>query len=264
MDYNIQNDDTVIDLSRLIKVMISRWRFVIIFAIIGAVLSTLPTLHGLLKIKSDSMDEPPIEKEENITPIYESSTLMEIRLPEENDEQAKAIVELAKSNTVLKKVIDSMKLEISIANLKRMISASGSLNSNRTTLEIKASNKDPDLARRIADCLRDHVRIFINNSMQIESFRIIQQANLPNEPKFEDIVQNIDENDNESGNEYTNLTISLIKQLILGTMLGIFLSLFIIFIQFVLNDKIQTVDDVERYLGKRVLASIPMYDKGKK
>jgi capsular polysaccharide biosynthesis protein len=266
VDYNIQNDDSVIDLSRLVKVIIRRWRFVVIFAIIGTILTALPVLYGLLKATSGGEVKFPMEEVKNITPFYESTTLMEIRLPEENSEQAQAIVELATSNTVLKRVIDSMKLGIGIEEFRSLVSASGSLRNTITTLEIKVFNEEPDLAKRIADSVREHAKIFINNSMQIESFRIIQQGNLPNEPTSEVVFREADGKGNESEHGETGLTLgaslkNIIKRVVFGAMLGVFSSLFIIFIQFVLNDKIQTADDVERYLGKRVLASIPMYNK---
>ena len=53
----------------------------------------------------------------------------------------------------------------------------------------------------------------------------------------------------------------LTKNIALGAVLGLFISCAVLFLVFVLNDKIRTPEDIEKFLGISVLGSIPELEK---
>lgn len=238
MKYNhIRNDETEIDLGRLIFTIMNRWRTIILFGIVGAVLFGAIVFYTSMSYESEA------------APYFKSTTTMEIIFPDENNEQLLAVLELTRSTTVLKRAIKNINTDLEIDDLVERVSVSAESKKNSAILEISVMNENANLAQELADEIRETAKKFINNSMYIISFKVIEQANLPNEP----ILEEIDEkNDNIIGN--------ILRRMVFGGFLGVFVSVFIIFIDFLLNDKIQTPDDVERYLGKRVLASIPLFE----
>jgi Kef-type K+ transport system membrane component KefB len=58
-----------------------------------------------------------------------------------------------------------------------------------------------------------------------------------------------------------NPLIEIAASLVLGAVLGLFLSCAALFLVFVLNDKIRTPEDIEKFLGISVLGSIPELEK---
>lgn len=239
MEYDLRNDDIEIDLSRLIITIIKKWRMIVLFGIVSAL------LLGAITFFTSTSSEP------EAIPYYESTTSMEIILAEENSEQLLAVLELARSRTVLQRAIKNTNSNLQIDELMESVSVSVETQNGSSILEISVLNEKANLAKKIADEIRETAKKFINNSMNIESFKVVEQANLPNEPIIEELIERDD----------NNIQRNILKRLILGGLLGILTSIFIIFIQFVLNDKIQTPEDAERYLGKRVLASIPMMER---
>lgn len=237
MEHHIKYDETEIDLRRLIFTIMNKWRIIILFSIIGAVL-----LGGIAFLKS-------VSSEPEVVPYFKSTTTMEIILAEENNEQLLAALELARSRTVFQRAIKNINSDLRIDELMELVTVSSETQHDTSILEISVLNEKANLAKELADEIRETAKKFINNSINVESFRTIEQANLPNEPIIEDVVEN---DDNAIG--------EIIKRGILGGFLGVLASIFVIFINFASNDKIQVPDDVERYLGKRVLACIPLFE----
>ena len=105
-------------------------------------------------------------------------------------------------------------------------------------MTIAVENEDPELARDIADALRQTASNEIVDIMGIEAVNTIEEANLPTSPSSPSVMKNT----------------------ALGGILGLVLSAGIIIIIFLLDDTIKTPDDVENYLGLSVLTSIPIQE----
>ena len=255
MENRVQDEETIIDLGRLFAVMKRKWHIILLFGIVGALIFST---GGIVELLSDSKDlpfEPEEEPKIEIVEFFESYTALNIEFEEENSEQGLVAMELAGSNTVLARVIKDKELELEVESLKELVTVSVENNRAISTIGIRARNKDAYLARELAVSIRDTAKGIVNNSMNVKSFKLIEQANLPDQPI-------IIETNNESKikKEITPKITpkDITKKFVIGGVLGIFVAIFIIFIQFILNDKIQIPDDVERYLGVRVLATIPM------
>ena len=94
----------------------------------------------------------------------------------------------------------------------------------------------------IADQIREAVSVQITEIMSAEAVNTVEEGNLPENPSSP----------------------SMMKNIVIGGFLGCLLAVGIILLKFMLDDTIKTPDDVEKYLGLGVLASIPVQPGTKK
>ena len=101
----------------------------------------------------------------------------------------------------------------------------------------------PVAAMKIANAIRETASTHIRNVMDIEAVNIVETANVPTH----------------------KASPSAGKNTVLGGMLGILIVAAIVILSHLMNDTIQTEEDVEKYLGISTLAMIPLNDAdGKK
>lgn len=107
---------------------------------------------------------------------------------------------------------------------------------NTRIMSISVENEDPELAKEIADALREAASVKIQDIMEIDAVNTIDEASMPQEPSSPSVMRNT----------------------MLGGVLGAILAIGVIALIFILDDTIKTPDDVEYYLGLNVLTSIPL------
>ena len=233
---NLEDDEISVDLVELFSVIFSKLHIIIIVGVIFAALSFAGTKFL-------------------ITPQYTSTTKMYV-LSKQNDSAAvtysdlqtgsqltKDYMELVKSRPVLEKVIAQLNLDMTTEQFKDKIKVSTP--EDTRILSVSVKNPDPKMAKNIADAIREAVSIQITDIMEAESVNVVEEGNLPDKPSSPNLLQNT----------------------AIGALLGCFLAAAIILIRFMLDDTIKTPDDVEKYLGLSVLASVPIQpgtQKGKK
>ena len=139
---------------------------------------------------------------------------------------------LVKSRTVTEKVISDLGLNTTNEKLAKQISVSTP--SDSRVLEITVSNNDQYEAKRIADKVAEISADSICDIMQIEKVNVFEEANIPEKPS--------------SPNCLKNAIIAL----------GMVLAIAIVVVRFVMNDTINTSEDIEKYLGISTLALIPL------
>jgi capsular polysaccharide biosynthesis protein len=224
----MENDELTIDLGELFSVL---WRkcYIIILAGIVTAFAAFAATQLL------------------ITPKYTSTTSMYMLSGSEgagltyNDLQTgtqltQDYMELTKSRTVLEKVISTLNLDMTVEELNDSITTNNTENTRIMTIAVE--NEDPELARDIADALREAASNKIEEIMNIDAVNTIEEANLPSAPSSPSVMRNT----------------------AIGAMLGILISAGIIILIFILDDTIKTPDDVENYLGLNVLTSIPIQE----
>ena len=224
----MENDELTIDLGELFSVL---WRkcYIIILAGIMTAFAAFAATQLL------------------ITPKYTSTTSMYMLSGSEgagltyNDLQTgtqltQDYMELTKSRTVLEKVISTLNLDMTVEELNDSITTNNTENTRIMTIAVE--NEDPELARDIADALREAASNKIEEIMNIDAVNTIEEANLPSAPSSPSVMRNT----------------------AIGAMLGILISAGIIILIFILDDTIKTPDDVENYLGLNVLTSIPIQE----
>jgi capsular polysaccharide biosynthesis protein len=145
----------------------------------------------------------------------------------------KDIAALAKSRTVEEEAISRLGLDITTKQLGNMLTvASGS---DTRFLSIKVTHTSPEMAQTIANTLREVVAERAVEVMKVEAVNVADYANLPTEKAAP----------------------SISKYTVLGGALGVFIAAAAIAVGFLLNDRIISSDDVEKYLKLSTLGSIP-------
>lgn len=153
----------------------------------------------------------------------------------------KDYAQLVKSRTVTSKVISELDLQnryedmkdITPDELAGMISVSTPQDTR--IIRISITDTDPTRAQDIANAVRSTSARHIYEVMDTEAVNVVDEANLPEHPVRPNTPKNI----------------------IIGLLLGFVLSVGVLTVIFVADDTIKTPDEVEKYLGLSVLASIP-------
>lgn len=156
----------------------------------------------------------------------------------------KDYAQLVTSRTVCAQVIADLDLQNKYADMKgitpnrlaSMITVQ-TLTDTRV-IQISVTDSLPYRAQDIADAVRVAASERIYEVMQIEAVNVVDTASLPGGPSTPNVNKNT----------------------IIGGAIGFVLATAIYILIFLLDDTIKTPDDVEKYLGLSVLASIP-YDE---
>lgn len=149
--------------------------------------------------------------------------------------------ELIKSRFVLEAVIEQLNLPLSYEQLSDKVTVSTPADTRVISIAVTDSN--PVTAMKIANAIRETASTHIRNVMDIETVNIVETANVPTH----------------------KASPSARKNTALGGMLGILIVAAIVILSHLMNDTIQTEEDVEKYLGISTLAMIPLNEAdGKK
>ena len=224
-----ENDEITIDLTELFMTLWSKAHIIILSGI----------LLGLLAFIGTKLF---------ITPMYTSTTRFYVltRTTDTgnvtyNDLQTgsqltKDYAELVKSRPVLEEVISVLNLDMDTEELADKITVTTPTDTR--VMSINVRDAEPKQARDIADAVRQAVGIQIQDIMDVDSVKTVEEANLPDSPSSPSVMRNT----------------------LIGAILGILISAGIIILVFMLDDTVKTPEAVETYLGLNVLASIPVYD----
>jgi len=107
--------------------------------------------------------------------------------------------------------------------------------SDTRILSITATDKDPEMAKKIADTLAKTSADFIGDKMEVTPPKIIEEGEVPT----------------------IQTSPSTKKNVLIGALAGLVLSAGVIILLTLMDDTIKSEDDIENYLGLTTLASIP-------
>lgn len=182
-----------------------------------------------------------------ITPRYQSGTTVYIINKQNeniltysdvqlNSQLTKDYAQLIKSRTVLEKVISTCVLDESYESLADRVDVE--MITDTRIISITVTDENPLMAQFLANEIRKEASEHIKNVMDIAAVNVADEANLPKLP----------------------YTPSVPKWTIIGFLLGVFVCSMILVIRYLMDDSIQTSDDVEKYLGLSTLATIPVLE----
>lgn len=137
------------------------------------------------------------------------------------------------SRPVLEDVITQLGLDLSYKALNSKITISNPTDTR--ILSITAQDPDPILAKNIADAVAKTSSQYIGDIMEMIPPKIIEEGVVPTE----------------------KTSPSNTKNALLGAVLGALLVCGVTAAEVILNDTVRTEEDVEKYLGLSVLASVP-------
>lgn len=226
MNPKAQDDMIEIDLKDLIIYLLQRWWILLLCTVIGAGLALTYTIVAITPQFQSTTSIYILNKQNSGTVTTNDLTV--------SSQLTKDYAKLIKSRTALENVLESLNLSGSYEALSRKVTVS--ILSDTRILEISVKDPDPELARELADEVRNQGAERIRQVMDVEAVNVVDVANLPTAPV--------------SPNKKKNT--------LLGALVGLVLCGMIFVVNYLLDDSIKTAEDVEKYLGLSTLALIPV------
>lgn len=184
-----------------------------------------------------------------VTPTYtaETSLIVQVDVEASGASEASAISvaqnlistysQFVQSNLVLNSVIEDVQdfpegyTKSTLSNAISISTSTGGM-----IIRISVEDQDPELAAEIANTLADNSIEIANDYVLLkDKLNVLDVAEVPTSPT--------------SPNKILNLVISIL--------LGAILSLGIVFVKELFNNKFQSTQEMEKYLGIKVIAAVP-------
>lgn len=229
MEQRIENDEVEINLGELLGVIFSKFLMIMLVAIVGAALALIFT-KVLVTPKYKSVTKVYILSKQDSSVITNSDMQMGTLL-------TKDYKELITSRSVTDQVIQNLDLNMTNEALANSISVESP--SDSRILEISVVHSSPGEAQKIADAVREISSERIMDVMGLEAVNLVDTANYPKSPSSPNTLKNV----------------------VLGGIIGFVLAMGVVILVFVLDDRIRTPEDVEKYLGSSVLGMLPLTDE---
>lgn len=187
-----------------------------------------------------------------MTPKYDSSALMIVNTRQDvnasvTSDQINSATKLVstysiiiKSDTVLQQVIDNLGLNLTYAKLNKRVTVAAV--DDTQVMKITVQSDSPEWARQVCEQIITVAPDVIKEAVEAGSVKVISNASLATEPVSPNIKKNT----------------------MLAAAVGFVLVIGIIVLQVLLDNKINTEEDVTKYLDMTVLGVIPQYDQGGK
>lgn len=227
MNEGFREDEIEIDLMEVCYVFLRKWWLIIGVGILCGALSFVGT-------------------KTLITPMYESQAMiyllsktnaitsaLDIQL---GSQMTDDFMILATSRPVVEEVIKKEKLDITYEEMIERIEVSNP--SNTQILKIAVRDEDPELACELANAMAEATSDSVADIMNTERPNIVEKAIVTTEPASP----------------------SLVKNAAFGALFGVLLVMAILLVNYMLDDRVKTEEDVEKYLQLITLATIPMMD----
>ena len=187
-----------------------------------------------------------------MTPQYESSALMIVNTRQDTStnvtsDQINSATKLVstysiiiKSDTVLQQVINDLGLTLNYGELKDRVTVSAVDDTQVMKVTVRINN--PDWARQVCDKITEVSPTAILEAVEAGSVKVISSASIAPDP----------------------VSPNTMKNTALAAVVGMVLCLGVIFLQVMLDNKINSEEDVAKYLELTVVGVIPEYEGGKK
>lgn len=187
-----------------------------------------------------------------VIPKYDSSALMIVNTRQDvnanvTSDQINSATKLVstysiiiKSDTVLQQVIDNLGLNLTYAQLNKRVTVAAV--DDTQVMKITVQSDSPEWARQVCEQIITVAPDVIKEAVEAGSVKVISNASLATEPVSPNIKKNT----------------------MLAAAVGFVLVIGIIVLQVLLDNKINTEEDVTKYLDMTVLGVIPQYDQGGK
>lgn len=218
-----KDDDIEIDLLGLLMAFRRRLWLILLAAVVCGSLAGAYSKFVLIPQYTSSAMLYVLSKETTLT------SLADLQIGSQLSEDYKVIIG---TRPLLQEVIDRLGLDMSYRQLRSKISIS---DSSERIMTLTVTDPDPQLAKLIVNQVAVTASDYIGDIMEMVPPKIIEDG----EVNFVPVSPNNKRNT------------------LLGAMLGAVLVCGVITVRFLMDDTVQTEEDVERYLGISVLAIVP-------
>lgn len=224
------NEEIEIDLSRLFNEIKKKLKFIILLAVIGAIVAFIFTTMFVTKKYASSAD---IYPKTNTT---DTGTL-DYNALNANTKMVNNYMAIIQGDSVLDEVTKNLKLEDRGEDfVKSTISVTNEANTE--IIKITATTDDPKLSKDIVDETVSQFISYVKDKIDVKNIMILNQAKVEETPVAPNVKMNV----------------------VIGALLGIMISGGIVVLRFLLDKRLHTKDDVEAYLEIPVLAEVPYFE----
>lgn len=220
-----KEEEMEIDLLELLHAMLQKAWLIVLLLVLGAGIAFGATKLLITPMYSASSQIYILTKTTSVT------SLADIQM---GAQLTSDFAVLAKSRPVVESVIDELNLDYTYEELVPQITTENP--SGTRILKITASNEDPEMAKKIANAFGEATAERVAYIMTTDKPKVVEEAVTPKQPSSPSVMKNT----------------------MLGGMVGAVLAMGIIVLLYLMNDTIQTEEDVTKYLNLHTLAAIPM------
>ena len=222
-----EENEMEIDLVSLFFYLLDKWKLLFLGAVVGVVLA------GALVF----FQTPMYESNSTLYVLSKTTSITSITDLQAGTELTSDFSVIATSKPVIDSAIKTLKkdnIKLTRKEIKKMLTVANKTDTRM--LSITVTSDDAKLSCAVADAITDAAVDQMASITQTDPPTIVEHPEVASAP-----VDN-----------------GMMKKLAMGIVLGIFLVGMVLTIRFIMNDKIQTEEDIEDYLETSVLAVIPV------
>lgn len=220
-----RNEEIEIDLRELFYVLLGKIWIIILATALGLGIAAGYTIAFVQPVYSSTSLLYVMSKSTSIT------SLTDIQVGSSLTQDYQVFIT---SRPVVDKVIGELELDMSYEDFVGSVAVDNPTNTR--FIYITVNNHDAYMAKTIVDKLTDVSAERMGTIMETEEPNVADYGNIPENP----------------------VSPSLTKNAIVGAIIGLVLSVGCILVLYLMNDAIQTTEDVEKYLGINTLGLIPL------
>lgn len=220
-----EQDEDTIDLLELALGLLEHWKLIAVTAVTGAVLMALYTFF---------LVTPMYKATATIYVVSRNDSVLNFSDLQVGSELTSDYIKVFEMWEVHEKVISNLDLDYTYTNMASMLSVTNT--SDTRMLDITVTNPDPEEAAAIANEYADVGAKYISEKMKTDEPTLMSSARVPENPFSPNKAKNI----------------------LLGFVVGFVLACAVVVLRILLDDTYKTAEDIRKYAGLVVLASVPM------
>jgi len=224
-----QEEDTI-DLLELFMGLLAHWQLIAVTALVGAVLAALYTFF---------LVTPMYKATATIYVVSRNDSVLNFSDLQVGSELTSDYIKVFEMWEVHEKVISALNLDYTYTDMANMLTVTNT--SDTRMLDITVTDSDPEEAAAIANEYAEVGTKYISEKMKTDEPTLMSSARVPVNP----------------------FSPSKAKNILLGFLLGFVLACGVVVLRVLLDDTYKTADDIRKYTGMVVLASIPLADNEK-
>lgn len=220
--------DGEIDLVELLYRLIEKWKIIVLACLLGALIAAVCTFYFMTPMYTATSKLYVVNAKDS------AINLSDLQI---GNYLASDYTEVFSNWHVHEMVLQRLGLDYTYSQLAEMVSVENPKDTR--ILYVNVVSDDPQEAKDMADTYAQVAREFIAVKMDTEQPNIFEEALLPSRPSSPNKSRNI----------------------IMGFMIGLILSCSVIIAQFLMDDRLRSADDIEKYVQLPTLGVMPKQTK---